>query len=199
MEKSSSQNDSAVIGRIFQFKIILDGIKPPIWRRIQVSERITLHTLHIVIQNVMGWEDRHLYEFNHEGARFTAIEVDSEEESLAANTESIRLKDLHLKKGATISYVYDFGDYWSHEIILEEFPSIDPAQAYPVCISGARACPPEDCGGLPGYEELLEALSHPKHPEHEEMKRRLHRKFNPELFETEKVNQELRNEFTPGV
>jgi len=145
----------------------------------------------------MGWEDRHLYEFRIGDARYTAIEAGAERDSTSLNTESVYLRDLRLKKGDSFSYVYDFGDYWRHEILLEETSPADAGEICPLCTGGSRACPPEDCGGLPGYEEVLEAIGNAKHPEHKETKARLGSQFDPALFDKQKTNDELRKDF-PG-
>lgn len=151
----------------YQLKISLTDTTPPIWRSFVVPSFITLDRLHDVIQIVMGWEDSHLHEFIFKKKRYTAMPEspsDGEEEAF------VRLGELLKRNGHSLTYVYDFGDSWTHEIILEDktYPEDDIIQPY-FCLEGARARPPEDCGGVEGYANLLAAVKDPNHEMHEDM------------------------------
>lgn len=105
--------------------------------------------------------------------------------------EEVRLAGLLRKPGDRLTYVYDFGDSWEHEVQLEKVAETEPGVAYPRCIAAERACPPEDCGGIPGYEMLLEALADPEHPDHDEMREWLGGGFDPEEVDLDRINREL--------
>lgn len=158
---------------IFQFKITLLEIEPPIWRRIQVSDG-TLDQLHEHIQTAMGWTNSHLHEFEIDGQRYGDPDLlgDEFEAFDGENSRVVRSSQVfgRRRKGFRISYLYDFGDGWRHEVLFEGAVTADPNTEYPVCVDGQRACPPEDSGGPWGYAELLEALADPKHEEHDSMR-----------------------------
>lgn len=153
---------------VYQFKVTLEGIAPPVWRRFQVTNDITLHRLHLILQDVMGWSNDHLYEFVIRKVRYGHLEM--EYGSTSKNAEMVRLCQGLSRPRTKISYLYDFGDCWKHEVVLEKVLPPGEDVAYPVCLEGARACPPEDCGGIGGYERLQEILSDPEDEEYEEMK-----------------------------
>jgi hypothetical protein len=179
--------------QVFQFKITLKGIKPPIWRRIQVPEIYTFWDLHVAIQDAMGWDDYHFHEFEmvepstglRENIGIPAPDEVFGREVLPGWEEKIA--DFFSMENRTASYVYDFGDGWEHKIQLEKILPRDKDIKYPICIKGKRACPPEDCGGIWGYTELLEIIRNPEHEEHEEMMEWLGGKFDPEHFDTADV------------
>ena len=154
-------------GAIYQFKVMLNESNPLIWRRIQVPD-CTFGELHEVLQVVMGWEDCHLHQFVVNGKYFgeaTHDDLDMEVE----DEDGIRLSEIYTGKNIPrIVYEYDFGDSWQHEIFLEKILEPEPNVAYPRCIEGARACPPEDVGGIWGYADFLEAISDPNHESHAE-------------------------------
>ncbi|MDD3699407.1 MAG: plasmid pRiA4b ORF-3 family protein [Atribacterota bacterium] len=180
--------------RVYQFKITLKSIRPPIWRRIQVPETYTFWDLHVAIQDAMGWEDAHLHEFEMvspstgekvrigtptEEAEVFGQQIIPEEKQKIANWFSM--------ENRVASYVYDFGDDWEHKIELEKILPREKNIKYPVCIAGKRACPPEDCGGVWGYEEFLEAIRNPEHEEHSIMLEWIGGEFDPEYFNPEEV------------
>jgi hypothetical protein len=140
---------------IYQLKIILQHIRPQIWRRILVPADIKLGRLHDIIQTTMGWENYHLHQFIIGDDRYGI--PDPEFPDNTKNETSVRL-DKIVKPGETFIYEYDFGDSWQHEIKIEKILPMDN-QRYPVCLAGKRACPPEDCGGFPGYQHLLFAIA----------------------------------------
>ena len=179
--------------QVFQFKITRKGIKPPIWRRIQVPEIYTFWDLHVAIQDAMGWDDYHFHEFEmvepstglRENIGIPAPDEVFGREVLPGWGEKIA--DFFSMANRTASYVYDFGDSWEHKIQLEKILPRDKDIKYPICIKGKRACPPEDCGGIWGYAELLEIINNPEHEEYEEMMEWLGGKFDPEHFDTVEV------------
>ena len=151
--------------RLYLLKIRLLEIELEIWRRFVVPADITLGRLHDVIQIVMGWTDSHLYEFMIGQKRYTEY-PESKEDGLECGR--YRLGDLIKQKGRTFNYLYDFGDSWEHEVIVEDNRYFNPETIYPVeCLEGARACPPEDVGSITGYYEFCKALKDPYHEEHE--------------------------------
>ena len=175
--------------RSYLLKIQLLDIEPAIWRRFVVPASITLDRLHDVIQIVMGWTDSHLHEFTIGNKRYTEY-PESKEDGLACGR--YRLADLVKQKGRTFHYLYDFGDGWEHELVLEESRYFNPElRTELACLDGQRACPPEDVGGVPGYFEFLNALKDPNHEEHESYTEWSGGNFDSERFGLESINWEL--------
>jgi hypothetical protein len=173
---------------IHQFKITLLDTHPAIWRRIQVSSNYTFWDLHIAIQSAMGWKDKHLHIFRI-GKRaeilINGYPMDDpfggdEQTYNGWETETIRFLQ---RPGDWAIYEYDMGDSWEHEVLLEGIFLKEKGIKYPRCIDGARACPPEDCGGQPGFYHLLEVLASPQDPEHEDLMDWLGKKYDPEKFD----------------
>ncbi len=178
--------------QVYQFKITLDDIRPPIWRRIQVPETYTFWDLHVAIQDSMGWLDYHLHEFEilnpTNGLKVNiGLPVD---DFLKRNLLdwAQKIANYFSLENPSADYIYDFGDYWHHKIQLEKILPREKNVSYPVCIKGKRACPPEDCGGIGGYENLLDIIKDPVHEEHKETLEWLGEEFNPEHFDPIKVN-----------
>ena len=184
--------------RVYQFKITLKDIKPPIWRRIQVPETYTFWDLHVAIQDAMGWEDDHLHTF------FIKHPLTQREFSLMVKPEDNymledvwwddfldereeKIADWFTLENRVAEYVYDWGDEWRHRIRLEKILPRKEGVKYPICISGKGACPPEDCGGPIGYLHLLAALDDPAHPMHEQAIEILGENFDPEYFDPKEV------------
>lgn len=166
---------------VVSLKITLHGSKPPIWRRLLMPGAMTLHDLHEAIQAAMGWDGGHLHAFDLNGTAYG----DPDAENDFADSSAMTL-DRAVKSGATkFTYTYDFGDDWEHRIVVEKPQAVVPGQLYPACVAGKRACPPDDCGGMPGYEELLAILANPKHPEHRDRLAWLGDGFDPEEFSVE--------------
>lgn len=150
--------------RVYQLKVALRDIRPPVWRRIQVRSDTNLQRLHRIIQKVMGRHESHLHEFDiFRGAlrRFRGHGRRS------AGRAAVRPVNLVTAEKERFHYVYDFGDSREHEILVEKILPAEEGTRYSVCLTGKRACPPEDCGGPPGYEDLPKILKDPSHPEHE--------------------------------
>lgn len=176
--------------QILRLKISLKYIQPLIWRRVLVADNATLGELHSVIQVVMGWEDDHLHAFRTPGRRFEAMTFDNEQ----GNEQATYLSEVLVKKGSKLIYEYDFGDGWEHEIVLEKLIPYDAGIHVPACEGGARACPPEDCGGVPGYYGILEAQKAPDDPEHAELMEWVC-EYDPEAFNKDVVDHVLKRAF----
>ncbi|MBU0994789.1 MAG: plasmid pRiA4b ORF-3 family protein [Proteobacteria bacterium] len=175
--------------QLYLLKIKLLDIEPEIWRRFVVPGSITLDRLHDVIQVVMGWTDSHLYQFMIGKNLYTEY-PESKEDGLECG--NYRLDGLIKQKGRTFTYIYDFGDGWEHEILIEEKPyASQELRTEVVCLEGERACPPEDVGGVPGYGEFLEALKDPEHDEHDNFMEWSGGEFESEKFNINEVNWEL--------
>ena len=180
--------------RVCQFKITLKDIDPPIWRRILVPEKFNFWELHVAIQDAMGWLNYHLHVFLVRKKDSQAlIEIGIPDENLFDDDTAIlqcwkvHISEYFQKSGDFCMYEYDFGACWQHEVIFEGFLVRELGQEYPFCIDGERACPPEDCGGVPGYDNLLKIISNPNHEEIIDMISWLGKKFYPEEFDNEKV------------
>ena len=156
---------------IVQIKITLLDVEPPVWRRVRIPADFSLGRLHDVIQAAMGWEDSHLHQFEIGERFFGQPEPDSGTgfEPPTHDERSLRLGELVEQGRGRFLYVYDFGDGWEHDIEIEAILEPEAGVAYPLLIDGARRCPPEDCGGAPGFEAFLEAMADEDHPEHEDM------------------------------
>jgi hypothetical protein len=179
--------------KIYQFKIVLEEIKPPIWRRIHVRSDISLHRLSTTILIAMGWGGGHLHQFEIDGKSYGISDDDFDSEEDMLDERGFRLDDLDQGALKSFTFEYDFGDGWRHTVELEEVLAQAKGQKYPLCISGARQCPPDDCGGVPGYEKFLEAIRNPKHPEHKSMKEWIGGSYDPEWFCLDAVNCDLGN------
>lgn len=175
---------------VFQLRVTLVGSDPPIWRRLLVSSNRSLGTLHRVLQAVMGWSDSHMHRFElaDEGRTFSDPRFQLEN---CDDEGRVKLRTLLDREGAAMRYLYDFGDSWQHEVELESILEPDGA-ALPRCTGGARACPPEDCGGLPGYFDFLTAIRDPSHPLHREAVHWWGRDFDAEVFDLLDANRALR-------
>jgi Plasmid pRiA4b ORF-3-like protein len=170
-------------------KVMLRAIEPPIWRRFQVPGDIRLSELHRVLQAVMGWTDSHRYKFEIEGVDYGP--PDAEPTWGNRNDRKTRLDKVATVAGTAMTYHYDFGGGWEHAIVVE---AILPAQAganYPICLVGEHACPPEDCGGQPGYGRLLSAFRGPDHPQRRALLEPFRGTFNPDAFDLAAINRRL--------
>lgn len=178
--------------KVYEFTVTLAGTSPLVWRRFLAHEIINLDELHMLIQMTMGWEASHLYEFTFGNKKYAApIHADDSE---AENAEDVSLRDVLkdvLGDVRKFSYLYDFGDGWSHEIEITNTFDHDPSRKYPVCIAGENACPPEDCGGPPGFEELKEILAGEDSEEKAERLEWLGGHYNPLSFDPNFVNRFL--------
>lgn len=179
---------------VYEFKITLIGIGPPIWRRIRVPENYSFWDLHVAIQDSIGWMDSHLHEFNLKNpstSRKAIIGIpgdsfDDERDILPGWEQKIAAYfSLNNPKAA---YLYDFGDDWTHEVKLEKILAREKGQRYPVCVAGERACPPEDCGGIWGYQNFLKIIANPAHKKYEETLEWVGGSFDSERFDSKGVH-----------
>jgi hypothetical protein len=174
---------------VYQIKVTLKGSKPPIWRRIQVTSETTLAQLHRILQRVMGWEGYHLYRFVVGGMEYGDPRMLEEMEG--EDARRVTLATLVRGEKCKFLYEYDFGDSWEHELLVEKILPREEGKHYPLCLTGKRACPPEDCGGIWGYVGFLAAIRDPKHPEHKGMLEWIGGEFDPDVFDLDEVNTEL--------
>ena len=180
----------------FQFRITLRGIEPAVWRRIAVPAKYSFWDLHVAIQDAMGWLDYHLHAFRIQDPKTGAVaQIGIPDDSFEDVDPflagwKVPIVEYFREPGTSAEYEYDFGDGWEHEIVLEQVTDRIPRKRYPKCLDGARACPPEDCGGVPGYQELLEVLGDRTHEEYASMVEWLGRKYDPAAFSAEKVRFE---------
>jgi hypothetical protein len=175
---------------LYQFKVTMTDITPPIWRRLLVSNTASLRRLHLAIQIAGGWGNCHLHVFDIAGTRYDPRDPFGE---LHFHSDAhARLNALPLSPGSRFQYLYDFGDGWKHEVLLEEVRTAGEAPAFPVCLAGERAFPPEDSGGVPGYYRMLRILGQPEHPEYKETRAWVGQQYDPEFFDLGLVNERLR-------
>ena len=179
--------------KVFQLKITLEAISPPIWRRVHVPATLRLDGLHRVVQAAMGWTNSHIHEFRFRDRTFSdpafdedgGLEIDDEYEVALASLVT-------RARGQKFRYRYDFGDNWRHEILVEKALERDECLTHPVCVGGERACPPEDVGGVGGYWRILEVLANAGHPDRDETLAWIGGAFDPESFDVDRANRRLR-------
>ncbi|MFQ5434039.1 MAG: plasmid pRiA4b ORF-3 family protein [Anaerolineae bacterium] len=177
---------------IYQLKVVLKEIQPSIWRRFQVRSDITFRELHKTLQVVMGWWNYHLHLFQVGSLTMTDRETLAEWGEGGIPDDVARLNEYVQQEGTTFTYEYDFGDSWVHELVLEKMLLADETAVYPRCLAGERACPPEDCGGVWGFETFLEAIRNPQHPEHDSYLEWIGGSFDPEAFDLDRITQQFR-------
>jgi hypothetical protein len=188
---------------LYQLKVVLLDSKPPIWRRLQVPGDASLAWLHAVLQLAMGWNNSHLHQFRVGEARYAKKRRRSAQ--CEGAPEILEERDFTLQQIApheqdAFSYEYDSGDSWKHEITVEKILLPDaPAATTATCLDGARACPPEDCGGIGGYENLLQILKNLNHPEHQNIQKWLGYEFEAEAFDASNITLWLRELKWPRV
>jgi hypothetical protein len=188
-----------------QLKITLLYLEPKIWRRVLVPYDIKLPRLHGVIQIAMGWMDSHLHSFETRTATYETIFDDDDDLGFGKDFPGARkrldesrhrLSDLLVKPRTRCVYTYDFGDNWEHGIVLEKLVPAGKRITRAEVLAGEHACPPDDCGSVPGYCDLIAILTDPKHPEHEDRREWLGlqkgEKFDPAFYDMAAANTELR-------
>ena len=177
---------------VYQLKITLRGIRPLIWRRVQVHSDVTLAHLHWVIQFAMGWTNSHLHSFSIQEMEYSlnmpSLGFDEQD---MRNEQPVKLSKIITGEKFKFVYLYDFGDCWEHEVLVEKVLTAQGDTRYPVCVKAKRACPPEDCGGTWGYQTLLKAIKDPKHPEHRFRLEWLGSSFDSEDVELDEINELL--------
>ncbi len=179
---------------LYTLHVQLKKIDPPIWRRLAVPGHLTLFQLHQVLQVTMGWTHSHLHEFmvEHPGGGVTYYgEPSPEDEYRPTDERLVRLAQIAPTKDVAFLYKYDFGDGWKHLITVENIETVNKEDAYPWCLDGQRACPPEDVGGVSGYAHFLEAWRNRSHPDHQDMRQWVGTHFQPEVFSVMQVNSAI--------
>jgi hypothetical protein len=178
---------------VLQFLVILAETDPPVWRRIQVPGSYTFWDLHVAIQDSMGWLDYHLHEFrvwNPAKRKIEDVGIPDDEGIGQPHRAGWDVPVLPVVQDSDLPmlYSYDFGDNWRHVVMFETYAMAEPATRYPRCVSGARKCPPEDCGGVGGFENFLEAIRNKRHPEHKSYLEWVGGSYNPEEFDPTEVH-----------
>jgi hypothetical protein len=182
---------------VYQIKVTLLGTEPPIWRRLLVPADLTLVDLHHVVQAAMAWDGDHAHEFVIGQQRFGKPTAEGQFLAQLRGTpakvseEGVRLSSVLRFVGSKAVYTYDFGDNWEHMIRFEKALPREPRKLYPVCIGGELHSPPDDCGGVPGYYSLVDAIRDPDHERHAEMLDWVGEEFDPEAFSVDEVNARL--------
>ena len=175
---------------VYQLMVTLAGIEPPIWRRLVVPAWFTLEKLHGVLQTALGWTNSHLHMFRFGDERVgIPYELGDLDETYTRSGRIVHLGDLVARGHRQMVYEYDFGDGWTHTIEIDDVP--DEEEPRLACLDGARACPPEDCGGVDGYQHLLEILFDPTHEAFEGSRQWVGPAFEPERFDLRLVNLQL--------
>jgi hypothetical protein len=175
---------------VFRLRITLEDVVPTVWRRLLVPGSVRLAKLHDVFQAAMGWTNSHLHSFTI-GGQLYGMHFDDYPEDEIDEKEVTVLRGIGEHRG--FSYEYDFGDSWQHEIVVEDLVRTPRGLKYAVCLDGQNACPPEDCGGVGGYAELLEVLADPGHEEHDRLVQRVGGAFDPNFFDLAAVNFALQH------
>jgi hypothetical protein len=182
-------SDDAVV----RLKITLAGTEPPIWRRVEVPAEMTLKDLHGVSQVAMGWDNAHPYQFyvGRETIAGPGMSGGGFDMPRAIGAGRVRLNELTARGVKRFAYEYDMGDSWEHRIQIEKVLPADPTASYPRLVDGARQCPPEDVGGVPGFYGFLEAILDPEHPDHEDRLDWYGGAFDPADFDCDRVQKAL--------
>jgi hypothetical protein len=180
---------------VLQLRIALERHEPEIWRRVLVPADVPLDRLHLILQAAMGWTNTHMHQFRIGGADYGSHlddEDDWPDDELDDELDEVEfsLADL-VGVGDRFAYEYDFGDAWEHEVVVEKATTVQPVLKFAVCLDGANACPPEDCGGSAGYTDLLAVLADPRHAEHEDASAWVGAGFDPGSIELAAVNAAL--------
>jgi hypothetical protein len=178
---------------IFELEITLNGISPTIWRRVIVKSNTNLLDLHYVIQFAMGWTNSHLHHFTYgnqdEFISYRQWAEDEFGEMTYTESSNVILSKILRSPGDAMTYLYDFGDYWEHQVTLCQITNTTPATHLPFLIGGQRACPPEDCGNTRGYQEMIMALKRPNSKDAKEYYDWLGYKYSPEAFDPDFINK----------
>ena len=180
----------------YLIQIALRGSKPKIWRRILVSSDLLLSDFHKIIQTTMGWTNSHLHQFIKNQAFYTQKMVDDDfwEEMNNIDYSKIKISDLLIEEKDKMIYEYDFGDGWQHNIILEKIDTTEENKIITTCLTGKNNCPPEDCGGIWGYVNILDILKHPDHEEYKECIEWFGEEFDPKCFDKNEINKRLKSD-----
>ncbi len=176
----------------FILRLALRQIKPVIWRKVAAHPSTPLDALHQIIQALFLWDNMHLHEFSSQGRVYRSAADVEESQDDSISEDGVTIDTVLKRKGDKILYQYDFGDGWEIEITLEgRDAEIAEIYALPMCLDGERAAPPEDCGGIPGYQGLVEAVENPKAADSAERLMWLGRPWNPKTFDVSFANRHL--------
>ena len=186
----ASKKKPKELRKVYQIKVTLEDIRPPIWRRLEVLSDTTLEKLHLILQVAMGWADYHLHQFTIDGIEYGQPDPDYGSE--VEDERKVKLIQVAPEENAKFIYEYDFGDSWQHTILIEKILPVERGKHYPICVKGKWACPPEDIGGPWGYTDFIEAVLEPSHPEHEDMLEWIGGKFDPEALNIDEINENLK-------
>lgn len=176
----------------------LVGSQPAIWRELHVRSDMPLSKLHDVLQEAFGWTHSHMHVFEDTSRRRYGHKAAGDADDFnfggpaLLDERKYTVADIAPRARDIFGYIYDFGDAWVHRLRVKKVQAPEPGRRYPMCTAGKRAAPPDDCGGLPGYERLLEILQDPEHEEHEEMLEWLGGPFDPEAFDLDSTNKAVR-------
>jgi hypothetical protein len=176
---------------ILQIKITLLRTDPQIWRRILVPRKLNLERLHDAIQIAMGWTFSHLFEFTVGDRRYGEPDPDAYADSQSFHARNLKLSAIVDRGIQNFSYIYDFGDHWEHEILIEKRVEADYSRRYPVFVHGERRCPPEDVGGVDGFDEFLSAIRDPSHEDYQHYLDWAGDDYDPNTIDLEGINQGL--------
>jgi hypothetical protein len=174
---------------IYQIRVMLYGLRPPVWRVLWVASDTCLTDFNIILQVAMGWSNIHLHEFEYQGQRYGIPDPELPDDT--CRESDFHLDDLLRDPGDSLNYRYDFGDEWVHKVQLEKMLAFDERLSLPLCLRGKRACPLEDVGGTPGYKKFLATLSDPARPGHTELLAWIDGAFDPEDFDVRQTNDAL--------
>jgi hypothetical protein len=176
---------------VYQLRIDLRGLKSPkVWRRIVVPVNIKLSLLHPVLLSTMGWRGGHLHEFMFAQGNYTRMDCDLDLHAHVQDESRVSLRQA-LQGSTTFTWLYDWGDSWYHKVKVERTADLVIPLEHPMCVTGQGACPPDDVGGVPGYEDFIEAMADPAHPEHDELLSWHGGPFDPAAFSVTDVQQRL--------
>ncbi|XXF76751.1 plasmid pRiA4b ORF-3 family protein [Myxococcaceae bacterium GXIMD 01537] len=194
----ASRKKSASAPSIHALHVELVDIQPPIWRELHVRSDMPLAKLHDVLQVAFGWTNSHMHLFEDASGRQYGHKAPGDADDFSfggpplLDEREYTVADVAPRARGVFGYVYDFGDDWVHRIRVKKVQAPEPGKKYPACVAGKRAAPPDDCGGVPGYEDLLEILRDPTHEEHAEMLEWVGGAFDPEAFELEATDKAVR-------
>ena len=173
-----------------EIKVELKGIEPPVWRTLQVPSRTSLLKLHRILQRAMGWTNSHLHRFEIDGKHYG--EPGTEWDMEVLDSRKMNLEKIFFNGTKSFVYEYDLGDGWKHDVTIMGTVEVEGKEQV-ACTAGARACPPEDCGGVGGYYQLLVAISDPDHEEHDTMLEWVGGKFDPNAFDISAADRDLKH------
>lgn len=175
---------------VYTLTVTLRDVQPAVWRQVVVTSETPLPKLAQMLERVMGWESYHLHMFDVGGLLF-GPQDDEFDSDHVIDERKITVKQVLPDVGARLRFDYDFGDGWEHDVVVDAIESPQDGKRYPICLGGERACPPEDCGGVPGYEQVLAALADPSSDEHEHYAEWAG-DFDPGRFDLVAANRRLR-------